>query len=188
MNPSLIWGTALVIFGLSLILKSLFNIAIPLVRPFIGCVLVYLGLHIMMDPFNDSPEKKTVIFGKSVTQARDDAHVYNVVFGGQDLDVTNLGVKQHQDIAVNTVFGTQKIIIDPHVPTKIRVNAIFARASLPDETLLSFGRNVYTTTDKEDVAITIHINAVFANVDVVLAQHEQDVIGEDLDTKIVEIT
>ncbi len=188
MNPSLIWGTALVIVGLSLILKSLFNITIPLVRPFIGCVLVYLGLHIMMDPFTDSPEKKTVIFGKSVTQAHDDAHVYNVVFGGQDLDVTNLDTKQSRNITVNTVFGTQKIIIDPHVSTKVRVNAIFSRASLPDETLISFGRNVYATTEKDDVALIIQINAVFANVDVILAEHEPDVFEESLDPEIVKIT
>lgn len=167
MSPSLIWGTILVLLGLSLILKSLFQITIPLIRPFFGCVLVYLGLSIMMDPFTESPDKKSVMFGTSKVHAQQQVTTYNVTFGSAVIDLSTMDVTDQTEITVNTVLGASTILLNPLVPTKVRVNALVARASLPDETLVSFGRNVYKTAHNES-KLTLHVNVVLGNVDLVL--------------------
>ena len=166
MNQSLIWGTILVLMGLSLILKSLFHITIPLLRPFFGCVLIYLGLSVMMDPFNESPDKKTVIFGKSTVQVAEAIKTYNITFASGVIDISALPVAEPKVVTVNTVFGSGELILNPAVPTKIIVNALCARAALPDETLVSFGRNTYKTVDDKEPLLTIHLNVVFGNIDV----------------------
>lgn len=166
MNQSLIWGTILVVLGLSLILKSLFHITIPLLRPFTGCVLVYLGLSIMMDPFNESIDKKTVIFGKSLLQAHEMVNTYNITFATGVVDLSAMHIKEPRNITVNTVFGSGELILNPAIPTKVTVNALCSRAALPDETLVSFGRNTYKTVDSREPMLTIHLNVVFGNVDV----------------------
>jgi predicted membrane protein len=167
MNQSLIWGTILILLGISLLLKSLFRITIPLVRPFLGCVMIYLGLTIMMDPFHQTPDKRTVIFAKSNLIAQETVHIYNTTFGASKVDLTTL--QQHtepQQITINTVLGATEIMLDPTITTKITVNAICARAELPDETLVSFGRNIYRSSDANEPQLIIHINAVLANVSV----------------------
>lgn len=140
MNQSLIWGTILVLLGLSLILKSLFHITIPLLRPFVGCVFIYLGLSIMMDPFNEAPDKKTVIFGKSKVIGHEGVSTYNITFASGLIDLSAMQVSEPKHITINTVFGSGEIVFNPDIPTKITVNAMCSRASLPDETMVSFGR------------------------------------------------
>lgn len=166
MNQSLMWGTILVVLGLSLILKSLFHITIPLLRPFIGCVLIYFGLSIMMDPFNESVDKKTVIFGKSIVHAHEIVTTYNITFASGVIDFSAMPIVEPKHITVNTVFGSGELILNPAIPTKVTVNALCARAALPDETLVSFGRNTYKTVDGRDPLLTIHLNVVFGSVDV----------------------
>lgn len=172
MSQSLIWGTILILLGLSLILKSLFHITIPLLRPFIGCVLVYFGLSIMMDPFNESVDKKTIIFGKSIVQAHEAIKTYNIVFASGNIDVSALTVSEPVHITINTVFGSGELIISSKIPTKITVNALCSRAALPDETLVSFGRNTYKTIDDSEPLLIIHLNVVFGNVDVIARADE----------------
>jgi hypothetical protein len=166
MNQSLIWGTILVLLGLSLVLKSLFHITIPLVRPFVGCVLIYLGLSIMMDPFNESVDKKTIIFGKSIIHGHESVHTYNITFATGVIDLSAMPVVEPKYVTVNTVFGSGELILNAAIPTKVTVNAMGARAALPDETLVSFGRNTYKTVDERDPLLTVHLNVVFGNVDV----------------------
>ncbi len=168
MNPSLIWGTILVLLGLSLILKSIFHITIPLVRPFFGCILIYLGLSIMMDPFTDSPDKKSIIFGRSKITGQSNVTTYNVTFGSGEIDLSHIDITSQTAITINTVLGSSVITLNPHIPTKVRVNALVARAGLPDETLVSFGRNVYTTSDDEPRLI-LQANVVLGNLEVVLS-------------------
>lgn len=170
MNTGFIWGAILVTLGSALLLKSLYNIALPLIRPFVGCVLIYLGLHIMMDPFTASVDKKTVIFGQFETALPDDITTYNVICGSGKLDVSAAATDDSREITINVIFGTQKIIIDTQVPTKVRINALFSRAVMPDETLFSFGRNVYKNREMRDAKLTIHVNVVFGSIDVVLKQ------------------
>lgn len=182
MNQSLIWGTVLVVLGLSLILKSLFHITIPLLRPFTGCVLIYLGLSIMMDPFNESVEKKTIIFGKSVLSAHEEVNTYNITFATGVVDLSAMQIKEPRAITVNTVFGSGELILNPAIPTKVTVNALCSRAALPDETLVSFGRNTYKTVDNREPMLIIHLNVVFGNIDVkeLPVQHEQAVAEETI--------
>lgn len=167
MNQSLIWGTILILLGISLLLKSLFRITIPLVRPFLGCVMIYLGLTIMMDPFHQTADKRTVIFAKSNLVAQDQVRTYNTTFGASKVDLTTLQQSSEpQHVTINTVLGATEIILDPALATKITVNAICARAELPDETLVSFGRNIYRSQDTREPQLIVHINAVLANVSV----------------------
>lgn len=167
MNPSLIWGTILILFGLSFILKSVFQITVPLVRPFFGGVLIYLGLSIMMDPFNESPDKKSVIFGRTNIVGNSMIKTYNVTFGSGIIDLSQLTLSEPTQITVNTVMGSSAVIL-PDVPTKVRVNAIFARAGLPDETLVSFGRNVYKTDDETEPKLLLQVNVILGNVEIKL--------------------
>lgn len=167
MNPSLIWGTILILFGLSFILKSVFQITIPLVRPFFGGVLIYLGLSIMMDPFNESPDKKSVIFGRTTIVGSSAIKTYNVTFGSGVIDLSQLTFAQPAQITINTVMGSSAVIL-PDVSAKVRVNAIFARAGLPDETLVSFGRNVYKTDDEAEQKLFVQVNVILGNVDIKL--------------------
>jgi predicted membrane protein len=167
MNPSLIWGTILILFGLSFILKSVFQITVPLVRPFFGGVLIYLGLSIMMDPFNESPDKKSVIFGRTTIIGSPIIKTYNVTFGSGVIDLSQLTLEEPTQITINTVMGSS-IVILPDVSAKVRVNAIFARAGLPDETLVSFGRNVYKTDDEAEQKLFVQVNVILGNVDIKL--------------------
>ncbi len=173
MNPSIIWGTVLILVGLSLILKSIFHISIPLVRPLFGCMLIYLGLSIMMDPFNKAPDKVSTIFGRSKTVAHERIKTYNAVFASNSIDLSQLDPQEPMHITINTVFGATHVALNPAIPTKMTVQAICSRAELPDETLVSFGRNTYRTDTSQEPRLFIHVNSVFANFEAITEEKAQ---------------
>lgn len=170
MNPSLIWGTILILFGLSFILKSIFQITIPLIRPFFGAVLIYLGLSIIMDPFTESPDKKGIIFGRTDIVGHVGIKTYNVTFGSGVIDLRQLKMTRQTHVTVNTVMGSSTILLPSDISTKVRVNAIFARAALPDETLVSFGRNVYKTDEQDEPMLVLQVNVILGNVEIKIGQ------------------
>ncbi len=122
----------------------------------------------MMDPFTDAPDKKSIIFGRSKVTGQSHVTTYNVTFGSGEIDLSHIDISKPTHITINTVLGSSKVILNPAIPTKVRVNALVARAGLPDETLVSFGRNVYTTSDSEPQLI-LQANVVLGNLEVVLS-------------------
>jgi len=55
----LFFGILIILFGVSLILKSIFNINIPLLKIFFGIVLIYWGITLLM------PESKLQLFKRT---------------------------------------------------------------------------------------------------------------------------
>lgn len=166
MSAHIIWGSIFVFLGLSLILKSIFNIALPLVRPIIGGIFIYLGLHIMMDPFGESVTKETLIFGHSQQIARQEVRSYNAIGSCQQLDFSSISDLPADEVTINVLCGNETIIIDPHTPVYIQVNALASRVVLPNETMVSFGRNLYKTVGQKEALLRLHVNAVCANVEI----------------------
>ena len=59
-SPELIFGTALVLWGLSLIFKIVTGIDIPVFKALLGIFLIYLGLNILFGPHWKRYCKRTI--------------------------------------------------------------------------------------------------------------------------------
>ena len=174
MGSSLFWGILLILIGLSLVVKIVFNIDFPIFKIVIAFIFIYIGLRIMFgNSFRFISEHKTktdVVFGESKFTKVEDGMEYNVVFSKGNFDFRDVVLKQEgpTKIKISTVFGGAHIILNKDMPVQIKVNAAFAGAHLPDGTTESFGSTIYSS-DSLDLSkphLEIFADVVFGGIQV----------------------
>jgi hypothetical protein len=151
MNWSIFLGILLVLFGISLILKVIFNIDIPVVRVVIALFLIYLGIRLFIGrDFSLIPRhenENTIAFGQRTINKIEDNTEYNVVFGKGILDLRNAHPADSQEISIrlNTIFGSSDVLYNDSIPLKIRSTSAFAGTKLPNGNTEAFGTFEFNT-------------------------------------------
>jgi hypothetical protein len=155
------WGIFLIIIGLSVVIKVLFNINIPLLRLALAFLLIYLGISMLVGGQGIKARPNTVLFNEMHLKASE-AGQYNIIFGKGTLDLSALtagGAKTE----LNTIFGAGVIEVNPKIPVRLHVNAAFAGATMPDGNTISFGDYLYQSPEYREGQpfLEIEANVVF---------------------------
>jgi len=172
MGAGLFWGAFLLMLGIALIIKVVFQIDFPVFKVVIGIFLVLLGIKILFGRFWISPhhfEPEETIFNERVFDNPESGKEYTVLFGKGVYDFTNVDLSQGDFRAkVSTVFGGTQIIIPADKPVRIKADAVFAGAELPDGNTAVFGNAIYQrdSWSPDSAAIDIKVDVVFGGVQV----------------------
>jgi predicted membrane protein len=165
------WGIVLVLLGLSIIVRIVFNIHFPFFRILIALIIIYFGLKVLLGGIGVRAPKNTIFFNESNVSAfnpnNDD---YNIVFGKGTIDLTNFQVSEKNSrVYVKTVFGAGTIKISSKAPTLIKVSSAFSDARMPDGNAIAFGKYVYKNKSYRDSAACLTVNAkvVFGSLDII---------------------
>ncbi|MEO0082914.1 MAG: hypothetical protein ABIK33_00810 [candidate division WOR-3 bacterium] len=166
------WGIIIIIIGIVIIINVIFGTRIPIIPLIIGLLLIYLGIKVITGiTWRKTPH--TVVFEEKKIDITSPIDKYATVFGKSVIDLTNIEIKEGTPkVEINVVFGSSIIKIDPTKPIKIKTNAAFANARLPDESMVAFGEAVYLTdilkqTNTQNYLL-VNLNVVFGNAEVVL--------------------
>ncbi len=173
MGAGLFWGAFLLLLGVALIIKVVFNVDFPVFKVLVGIFLVLLGLKVLfgrtfISERHFSPEE--TIFNERVYDNPDSGKEYTVLFGKGVYDFTNVDLEQGSFRAkVSTVFGGTQIIIPRDKPVRIQADAVFAGAELPDGNNAVFGTTVYESASyrQDSASIDIKVDVVFGGVQVI---------------------
>jgi len=172
MAPAVFWGILLVIIGLSIIFRIIFNI--NLFRVLIAVIFILIGIKILVGDkgiFNFSAVKNDVIFsGRTFSEMPDNKTEYNVVFTRSGFNYRNINFKKDKPvkIKINTIFGATEIKVDEDSPVKVKVNAAFAGAKLPDGSTIVFGTSEWegNSFDESRNYLYIEADVVFGSIEV----------------------
>jgi len=175
MGSSLFWGVILIIIGLSLVVKVVFNIDFPIFKIVVAFIFIYIGLKIMLGGnfrfFHDYRNKTDVVFGETKFNKADHGTEYNVVFSKGNFDFRDVELKPEGPtrININTVFGDAEVIIKRDMPVQIKVDAAFSGAHLPNGNTTSFGSTIYSSDslDTSKPYLEIDADVVFGGLHVV---------------------
>ncbi len=157
--------------GLSIIIKHVFNVDIPVGKFFVAFILIYLGVQIMTGGHGRGASCGTnVIFSHGFVSGSGKDNQYNVVFGTGDIDLTGIELKD-KDLTVeaNTVFGSSTLKLKAGIPTIVQVNDAFGEVRMPDRNIAAFGNYVYRTKSYQEGKphLELKLNSVFSSVRVV---------------------
>jgi len=172
MGPSLFWGLLLVILGLSLIFRIVFNIDFPLFKIFIAFVLIYFGIKMLFGSFNEpkfETKETEVVFNEKQYANPESNRDYSVVFGKGVYDFRDFDLKgEKQRVKISTVFGATVIKISKTMPVRIKVESAFAGTDLPDGNSAVFGSTTYTSPgfDSEKPYLDLKLEVVFGGCEV----------------------
>ena len=164
MGAGLFWGLILIVIGLSIIFKVIFDISI--FRIVIAVVFILIGIKILIGKpvlkASISDDENVVIFGERTYKTLPlNGTEYNTVFGKTIYDfreVTSLE-DLHTRLTFNTVFGSTEVILPDSIPVKIKTDAVFSGAVMPNGNTIAFGTSKYTSTDTMSSSQLLEIEA-----------------------------
>lgn len=173
MGAGLFWGALLLILGIVLIIKVVFNIDFPIFKVLVGIFFIFLGIkvlfgRVLIPEGKIGPEE--TIFGERVYDSPERGKEYSVIFGKGVYDFTDVDLSEGNfEAKINTVFGGSVIRIREDMPVRIDADAVFAGAELPGGNTAVFGTANYTSDNysPDSASLHIRIGVVFGGVQVV---------------------
>lgn len=172
MGHALFWGLLLILIGLNIILRIVFNLNFPLLKIIIAFAFIYIGLKILLGGsgiFTSSKNKNDVFFKEQKYSVLSDNNDYNVVFGKGIFDFRNITVSEaKRNIKISTIFGASLIKLNNSIPVRIKVDAAFAGVKLPNGNSAVFGNTYFESPglDIREPYLDIKVEAVFSAVEV----------------------
>ena len=173
MGAGLFWGAFLLLLGIALIIKVVFQVDFTVFKVLVGIFLILLGIKVLVGrhliPSHHFDPEET-IFSERVYDNPETGKEYTVLFAKGVYDFTNVDLEKGSFHAkISTVFGGTQIIIPRDKPVKITADAVFAGAELPDGNTAVFGTTVYESDSwrPDTAAIIIKVDVVFGGVQVI---------------------
>ncbi len=172
MGVGVFWGALLILIGLALIIRFVFNVDFPIFKVLFALFFIYIGLRILFGSFGffkfeSGPDD--VLFSEREFYEPQNNKEYNVVFGQGNFDFTNVDLSRgNVNVKIGTVFGGSKIRIDRNMPVRIIADAVFSGAELPDGSTAVFGTSTYQseTFHPDSNHLKIKLDVVFGGVEV----------------------
>lgn len=148
------WAIILIVIGVFVILKQVFNWDISIFPIIIGVILVYVGITIIAGPPKN--QQNNIFAGGQVTSLKSGDN--NYIFSSVILDMDDV---QYENVEINSIFSSVKLLTNGK-SVKIESTGVFSQTLFPDKSSLSFGDRVY----ERDGANTVNIetNCVFGSI------------------------
>lgn len=176
MGLGLIFGSLLLLAGVGIIVKVVFNLDIPVFKIFFALLLVAVGIQMLVGfkwhkTFACSNPRE-VIFSEATFDASHGVNEANVVFSSAVYDFSMLTTENlPRRLELNTVFGSSLIKINKNTPVQIKADGAFAGIILPNGNTSSFGNALYQSPDySPETGLTIKLSTVFAETRVVFVE------------------
>src|SRR6056297_2117462 len=142
MNFAILVGILFVLIGISIILRTLLNIDIPIVKIFFAIILIYIGVRMLTGPFaftNIKSGENAVIFGESTFKSIPKDNEYKILFGHGKNDLRNIdSTETPEKLTIHVLFGSADLYLDKNIPVNIKADAAFAKAEMPHGRTASF--------------------------------------------------
>lgn len=163
------FGTLLVLWGLSLIIETIFGISIPVVKVGFACLLIFAGL-VLIKGMYEAQNQKAIFFSqesvKANTQARN--QYYKIVFGQGTVDLSDIDASSGPvQVQVYTLFGKGIIKLNPQIATTVNATSVLSSVSFPNQAVISLGNYRYNSGDSNHEAqVIIDATAIFSALEV----------------------
>ncbi|MDI3503199.1 MAG: hypothetical protein PWP64_135 [Candidatus Cloacimonadota bacterium] len=168
---NIFWGTLLVLWGVSLILKT-FNIHLPLAKIFLAVIIIMFGIKLLIGT-GSSHVSRSKASRKSDIRVNNSGE-YNMIFSSGKIDLTDLDQYAH-DIEINVIFGSAKVILPAHLNYDIEPSTIFGATVLPNKHQYGFGDSHYHRGTNPGESTHIESSCIFGRIDFVF----QEVVSPD---------
>jgi len=148
MGTGLFWGILLILIGIGIVIRVVFNIHFPIVKFIIAFFFIFIGIKILIGNFtvcDDEGDEHTTIFSESNVLGLDkDNKEYNVIFGSSVIDLRDVDLSDGpKEVRINTIFAGTVLKISENTPIRIKADAAFSSAKLPNGNTAAFGTGNY---------------------------------------------
>jgi predicted membrane protein len=172
MASGLFWGIVLMLIGLGIVIRIVFNVDLPIFKLLVAFFFIWLGLRIMMGNhgiLHFHATKNDVLFNEnSFKDINKENKEYNVVFGKAVYDFRELDVKEKTTIHMNTIFGGAEIKLKKGSAYRIAAESVFGGIKLPNGNTSAFGNTHYQSENfnADSAHLFIKAEIVFGGIEI----------------------
>ncbi len=146
-SAAMILGSTVILIGVLLLIRNLFNIDIPIFTIIISITLIWIGVMLIRGGQNVKSNEASTMFGESKMFYQKGKDSYKVMFGSGELNLQDLRPDQPLVISLECTFGEMKIIANREVPIQVRGSASFGSLIAPDMQTTSFGSRTFISPE-----------------------------------------
>lgn len=165
LSSGLFWGLILVLLGLSVILKSVFHINIPLIKILLAILLIYWGITLLIGKTSHSSDDM-IMFKNTKVNLDHGQNEKTILFGSGVIDLTDITLSDGRyDLDVNVIFGSGVVYIPENIPAVIKVSVVFGEGRFPNGSSEVFGDETFKTEnfDKNQPYLNLNMDVVFGS-------------------------
>ena len=161
-------GLIVVLFGVLLLVRNVFNLDIPIFTILLSTALIIGGVLMIRGSFLQRGEGARVQFEDRHFSYRPEERNYSVQFGEGTLNLKGHRPDANITLSVECSFGKMRIIADREVPLMITGKSSFGELRGPDLKTASFGDYTYMSPDynPSQPGFTINANVSFGELEV----------------------
>jgi predicted membrane protein len=162
------WGSLLILWGLSLIMGTVFHVHIPFFRIAFALIVIWIGIRLLTGGSSICRTDRAVVFSEAEFPAGKPQKHYEVVFGEGKVDLTAADMTK-SPISVNVVFGSARVKVGPKQAVRIVASTAFGHVALPDGGTAAMGTSTWEskTAKGKGGVLEVRLSAVFGNIEVV---------------------
>ena len=162
LSSGIFWGFIVILFGVGILLKSVFHVNIPFFKILIGIIIIFFGISFIVGAM--SQRKSEAIFRDYNFNFGTIEKEYNIVFSKGVFDFTNFNFSNYNGgfIKINSAFSKSEIYLSRNFEYEIRADSVFGVVSLPNGESVSFG-NIARLENGENSGlkrINLHVSSV----------------------------
>ncbi|TXJ39573.1 hypothetical protein [Brachyspira aalborgi] len=163
LSSGIFWGFIVILFGVGILLKSVFHVNIPFFKILIGIIVILFGVSIIFNAINS--RRNNTVFREYNFNFGTIEKEYNIVFSKGVFDFTNFNFSNYNGefIKINSAFSKSEIYLSRNFEYEIRADSVFGVVSLPNGESVSFG-NIARLENAENSGlkrINLHVSSVF---------------------------
>ena len=163
LSSGIFWGFIVILFGVGILLKSVFHVNIPFFKILIGIIIIFFAISFIVGAM--SQRKSEAIFRDYNFNFVTIEKEYNIVFSKSVFDFTNFNFSNYNGefIKINSAFSKSEIYLSRNFEYEIRADSVFGVVSLPNGESVSFG-NIARLENAENSGlkrINLHVSSVF---------------------------
>ncbi len=160
------WGTLLILWGASLILKT-FGINLPLAKIFLALIIILFGLKLLFG--TSSRVVRMENRAKRTVHRINRSGEYTMVFSSGYVDLKDIE-QDAPDIDITVVFGSATVVLPAHLSYNIEPTTIFGQTVLPERSQTGFGGQAYKRGGNPKEAINIESNCIFGSIEYIFEE------------------
>ena len=132
------WGAFLILLGLVLLAKHVFNLDLPVGRFIWAIFLILLGIQFLVG-FSFRSEPGTAMFSDTVLQYEPGRSEYSCIFGKAFLDLTEVPTDKNLKIKASCIFGEMVVKVNDTANVSVKGSSVFGNAQMPGGSNATFG-------------------------------------------------
>jgi predicted membrane protein len=165
------WGVLLIIIGVLLVIKYVFNIQFPVGRIVIAVLFIYFGLRLLLGNqgmfcCGKSSCSNYTAFSDREFKYSPSENEYRCVFGSSRLDLSDVQIAENKTIELSVAFGEFRVKINRNSNVEIISNTAFGSTFTQDNSVNGFGERTFRMPGFNEALprLTIKTNVAFGSM------------------------